>query len=65
MSVPYPRITRWHGHRTVVCSRGVLVHRPSCLDAAAPVLLLNSNIVTECLQCGQVNVVKPCFLAIM
>ena len=27
-----------------------------------PFWLRNSNVVTECLQCGQVNVVKPCII---
>ena len=27
-----------------------------------PLSLLNTNVVTECLHCGQVNVVKPCIV---
>ena len=36
--VPHLRIWRWRGQRAAMCSRSVLVHRPSRLGAAAPVV---------------------------
>jgi len=48
-----------------MCHRGVLVHCPSRLGAALPFWLLNSRVVTECLQSGHLNLARPFIILIV
>jgi hypothetical protein len=47
-----------------VCSRGMLVHCLAAWVRQLPFWLLNSRVVTECLQRGQLNLAKP-FIILM